>query len=109
MLSNDIPVVLAIGPGMFRKNKLTFYNKLNDNQKHLVKFRFKNSKRNLVDFLATKNFSSKELNDELDKAKQELFNKTYNSLSTPKKSLIERYSKVYSTNFDLINYFYANF
>ncbi len=29
MLSNDIPVVLAIGPGMFRKNKLTFYNKLN--------------------------------------------------------------------------------
>ena len=29
MLSNDIPVVLAIGPGMFRKNKLTFYNKIN--------------------------------------------------------------------------------
>ena len=28
MLANDIPVILAIGPGMFRKNKLTFFNKI---------------------------------------------------------------------------------
>lgn len=27
MLSNDIPVIIAIGPGFFRKNKLNFYNK----------------------------------------------------------------------------------
>lgn len=30
MLSNDLPVILAIGPGMFRKNKLTLYNRIDD-------------------------------------------------------------------------------
>lgn len=85
-----------------------FYSKLNENQKDLVKFRFKNSKKNLVNFLANNNFSFKELTDELDKTKLELFNKTFNSLNTNDQSLIERYSKVYSPNFDLINYFYEN-
>lgn len=37
-----------------------------------------------------------------------MFNKTFNSLSTENKSLIERYSTVYSPNFDLTNYFYEN-
>ncbi|SEQ11910.1 hypothetical protein SAMN02910369_01242 [Lachnospiraceae bacterium NE2001] len=30
MLSNDIPVVIAIGPGFFRKNKVIFYNKIEE-------------------------------------------------------------------------------
>ena len=30
MISNDIPVLIAIGPGMFRKNKVNLYNKSTD-------------------------------------------------------------------------------
>ena len=42
MLSNDIPVILAIGPGFFRKNKVIFYNMLETREgtKH-VKYTFK--------------------------------------------------------------------
>lgn len=31
MLSNDIPIILAIGPGFFKKEKLKFYNKIEEN------------------------------------------------------------------------------
>lgn len=92
----------------YKKVFQEFYNKLDDNQKYLVEYRFKDSKKNLVDFLVNKNFSFKELTNELDKTKLELFNRTYNALSEDKISLIKRYSKVYSSNFDLINYFYEN-
>ena len=61
-----------------------------------------------MNFLVKNHFSFKELTDELDKAKLELFNKTFNSLNNNEQSLIERYSKVYSPNFNLINYFFEN-
>lgn len=31
MLLNDIPIILAIGPGFFKKEKLKFYNKIEEN------------------------------------------------------------------------------
>lgn len=85
-----------------------YYNQLDEYQQYLVSVRFKYPENDFVDFLVINKFSLEKLKEELNKTKLEQFDKIYNSLNDTKKSLIERYSTVHASNFDLIDYFYKN-